>query len=80
MANMDVDHSSTSALAQASLPPELSNHKSDTLSDVLEVVRLTGALFFLVDARHRGLRRRPRRRISCPSSCHLPSMSSRTMS
>ena len=48
---MDVDHSSTSALAQASVEPELSHNRSDTLSDVLEVVRLTGALFFLVDAR-----------------------------
>jgi AraC-like DNA-binding protein len=31
--------------------PELLHDASDTLSDVLEVVRLTGALFFLVDAR-----------------------------
>jgi hypothetical protein len=29
----------------------VSPHASDTLSDVLAVVRLTGALFFLVDAR-----------------------------
>ncbi len=49
---MDVDRSSTvSRLAQASRGPELSHDPSDTLSDVLEVVRLTGALFFLVDAR-----------------------------
>ena len=31
--------------------PELSHASSDTLSDVLEVVRLTGALFFIVDAK-----------------------------
>jgi AraC-like DNA-binding protein len=30
--------------------PQLSHASSDTLSDVLEVVRLTGALFFIVDA------------------------------
>ena len=61
---MDVDDSSTSALAQASSPPELSHHKSDTLSDVLEVVRLTGALFFLVDARTPWV-------AEAPSSPHL---------
>ena len=48
---MDVDQTSTSGLAQASPGPEPSRDRSDTLSDVLEVVRLTGALFFLVDAR-----------------------------
>src|SRR5687767_3938748 len=34
-----------------SVEGQLSQSASDTLSDVLEVVRLTGALFFLVDAR-----------------------------
>ena len=48
---MAVDHTSPTGLAKASPGPELSHDPSDTLSDVLEVVRLTGALFFLVDAR-----------------------------
>src|SRR5688572_13518683 len=35
----------------ASVDPHASGDPSDTLSDVLEAVRLTGAVFFLVDAR-----------------------------
>jgi AraC-like DNA-binding protein len=38
-------------LSKASAEPRFAHESSDTLSDVLEVVRLTGALFFLVDAR-----------------------------
>ena len=51
MATMDVDDTSAAGLAKAPAGPEPSRNRSDTLSDVLEVVRLTGALFFLVDAR-----------------------------
>jgi AraC-like DNA-binding protein len=36
---------------KTSAEPRFSHEPSDTLSDVLEVVKLTGALFFLVDAR-----------------------------
>src|SRR5688572_13722448 len=38
-------------LAGLSSGPQVWQDASDTLSDVLEAVRLTGALFFLVDAR-----------------------------
>jgi hypothetical protein len=48
---MDVPAAGTSALAAPSAEPPPLGDRSDTLSDVLEVVRLTGALFFLVDAR-----------------------------
>ena len=51
MATMDVDPTGATGVAKTSQGTELSHHPSDTLSDVLEVVRLTGALFFLVDAR-----------------------------
>jgi AraC-like DNA-binding protein len=48
---MDVPVAGTSGLATPSGEPLAAGDRSDTLSDVLEVVRLTGALFFLVDAR-----------------------------
>jgi AraC-like DNA-binding protein len=48
---MDVSQTGTTGLPQPSPGPQLSPERLDTLSDVLEVVRLTGALFFLVDAR-----------------------------
>lgn len=52
MATMALDQASTAGLAKTPVGPETSPaSRSDTLSDVLEVVRLTGALFFLVDAR-----------------------------
>ena len=47
---MDFDHAGA-ADARDSPGQELLQNPSDTLSEVLEVVRLTGALFFLVDAR-----------------------------
>ena len=40
-----------SAIATSPAEPPASRDPTDTLSDVLEAVRLTGALFFLVDAR-----------------------------
>ena len=51
MASMGVDLTVASPHTERSSGPRLSHEPSDTLSDVLEVVRLTGALFFLVDAR-----------------------------
>ena len=48
---MDVAHGGAIDLGGPTSGPHLSPDASDTLSDVLEVVRLTGALFFLVDAR-----------------------------
>jgi AraC-like DNA-binding protein len=51
MAAMDGDQTRATVLAEAPAGPELPRDVSDTLSDVLEVVKLTGALFFLVDAR-----------------------------
>ena len=46
---MDVSHEAGTTRATRDVPA--TSGLSDTLSDVLEVVRLTGALFFLVDAR-----------------------------
>ena len=46
---MDVSHGAGTTRAARDVPG--TSGLSDTLSDVLEVVRLTGALFFLVDAR-----------------------------
>ena len=51
MPTMDFDHAGATADARDSPGQELLQNPSDTLSEVLEVVRLTGALFFLVDAR-----------------------------
>ena len=48
---MGVAQTSAIDLSRPSDTPRISHEPSDTLSDVLEVVRLTGALFFLVDAR-----------------------------
>jgi AraC-like DNA-binding protein len=47
---MDVPAAGASVATSSGEPPA-SGDRADTLSDVLEVVRLTGALFFLVDAR-----------------------------
>jgi AraC-like DNA-binding protein len=48
---MDAAHAGATGLATSPAALQHSLEQSDTLSDVLEVVRLTGALFFLVDAR-----------------------------
>jgi AraC-like DNA-binding protein len=48
---MDVPAAGASAPPTPSAEAVALGDRSDTLSDVLEVVRLTGALFFLVDAR-----------------------------
>jgi AraC-like DNA-binding protein len=48
---MGGDRTGAAAFVRPSEGAPLSAEASDTLSDVLEVVRLTGALFFLVDAR-----------------------------
>jgi len=48
---MDVSRGRASGIVGSPSEPQVSGEPSDTLSDVLEAVKLTGALFFLVDAR-----------------------------
>ena len=48
---MDVSSGRASGIVGSPPEPQASGEPSDTLSDVLEAVKLTGALFFLVDAR-----------------------------
>ncbi len=63
---MGVAQTSAIDLSRPSDKPRISHEPSDTLSDVLEVVRLTGALFFLVDARTPWVAEAPLRPIWCP--------------
>jgi AraC-like DNA-binding protein len=51
MGVMDVPDARASGILGSRQEPQAPRNASDTLSDVLEAVRLTGALFFLVDAR-----------------------------
>ena len=67
---MDVPAAGTSALATPSAEPPALGDRSDTLSDVLEVVRLTGALFFLVDARTPWVAEAPASVAEAPASMH----------
>ncbi len=80
MARMGVDQTALTELTERSPSPRLSHEPSDTLSDVLEVVRLTGALFFLVDARTPWVAEAPASTDLCPSSFRAPSTSSRITS
>lgn len=48
---MDAPDARASGILGSPPQPQASRDPSDTLSDVLEAVKLTGALFFLVDAR-----------------------------